>query len=293
MTQDFEFLNRLGVINVAGLIKIAKVVKQRFSFSVSIILGILTACLAAPLLAPYDPYKIAAGLPFLGPSRAHLFGTDDLGRDLFSRVLYGGRITLLIAIAATVIALVLGTLWGVMAGIRRGWVDEFLMRTADSTMAIPQILFALVCISAVGASVISLPLVVGFLLSPTTARMARSAVVTELNEDYVVAATASGLTRNRLIMTEVMPNIAPQLLVQLSINAASAVMLEATLSFIGLGIQPPNASWGTLMLQGYAKIWNTSWFVFFPALAVTITILAFNSYGERIRVSLDSRKSSS
>jgi peptide/nickel transport system permease protein len=266
--------------------------KKHFSFSGALILTILGICLAAPIISPYDPYAIAVGDPFAGPSAAHWFGTDDLGRDLLSRVLYGGRITILIAMSATVIALIIGTLWGVTAGVRHGWVDEFLMRTADATMAIPQILFALVCISAVGASIVSLPLVVGILLSPTTARMARSAVVTELASDYVVAATASGLKRSRLILSEVLPNIAPQLLVQLSINAAAAVMLEATLSFIGLGIQPPNASWGTLMLQGYAQIWNSYWFVFFPAMAVTITILAFNAYGERIRVSLDSRRSS-
>ena len=265
--------------------------KWRYSFSGFLILLILGICLAAPILAPYDPNAIAVADAFSGPTAKNWMGADDLGRDSLSRILYGGRITILIAMAATAIALLIGTTWGLVAGVRRGWVDEFLMRTADATMAIPQILFALVCVSAVGASVISLPIVVGILLSPTTARMARSAVVTELASDYVTAAIASGTKRSKLILSEVMPNIAPQLLVQLSINAA-AVMLEATLSFIGLGIQPPNASWGTLMLQGYAKIWNTYWFVFFPALAVTITILAFNAYGERIRVTMDSRRSS-
>lgn len=247
---------------------------------------------AAPILSPYDPYAIGVGDAFLGPSKTHFFGTDDLGRDLLSRVLYGGRITVFVALAATTIALILGTLWGVVAGVFRGWTDEILMRTADATMAIPQILFALVTISAVGPSVISLPIVVGILLSPTTARMARTAAVTELASDYVVAAIATGVKRWRLIASEVLPNIAPQLLVQLSINAASAVMIEASLSFIGLGIQPPNASWGTLMLQGYSVLWNTYWFVLFPAITITVTILAFNAYGERIRVSLDSRRSS-
>jgi len=266
--------------------------RRRFSFSGFLILLILGICVAAPLLSPYDPYAIGVADPFSGPSAKHWMGADDLGRDLLSRILYGGRITILIAMAATAIALLIGTIWGLTAGVRRGWIDEFLMRTADAVMAIPQILFGLVAISALGASVISLPIVVGILLSPTTARMARSAVVTELASDYVVAAVASGTKRSRLIISDIMPNIAPQLLVQLSINAAAAVMLEATLSFIGLGIQPPNASWGTLMLQGYAKIWNTYWFVFFPAMAVTITILAFNSYGERIRISMDSRRSS-
>ena len=266
--------------------------KSRFSFSGFLILLIMGITLCAPLISPYDPNKVGVGLPFAGPSSSNLMGTDDLGRDLLSRLLYGGRITIFIAIAATIVALVIGTLWGMVAGVQRGWIDEFLMRTADATMAIPQILFALVCISAVGASVISLPIVVGVLLAPTTARMARTAVVVELASDYVVAAIATGVKKSTLIFSEVLPNIAPQLLVQLSINVASAVMTEASLSFIGLGIQPPNASWGTLMLQGYAKLWNTYWFVLFPALAVTITILAFNAYGERIRVLLDSRKSS-
>ena len=121
--------------------------------------------IGAPILSPFDPNKIGVGLPFSGPSSSHLMGTDDLGRDLLARVLYGGRITIFIAIAATIIALVIGTLWGMIAGVQRGWLDEFLMRTADATMAIPQILFALVCISAVGASVVSLPIVVGILLS--------------------------------------------------------------------------------------------------------------------------------
>lgn len=265
--------------------------KIKFSLSGFSILLILAACLSAPLLAPYDPYEITGQDPFLGPSKMHFFGTDDLGRDLFSRVLYGGRITLLIAMAATIIALLIGTTWGMVAGVKRGWIDELLMRTADAQMAIPQVLFALICVSSIGASTKSLPIVVGILLSPTTARMARSAVVTEMHSDYVTAATASGLKRSRIIITEVLPNVTPLLLVQLSINAAAAVMLEATLSFIGLGIQPPDASWGTLMLQGYSKIWNTPWFVIFPGLAVTISILAFNSYGERVRVSLDPRRS--
>ena len=266
--------------------------KRKFSLPGFLILLIMGITIGAPILSPFDPNKIGVGLPFSGPSSSHLMGTDDLGRDLLARVLYGGRITIFIAIAATIIALVIGTLWGMIAGVQRGWLDEFLMRTADATMAIPQILFALVCISAVGASVVSLPIVVGILLAPTTARMARTAVVVELASDYVVAAIATGVKKSRLVFSEVLPNIAPQLLVQLSINVAAAVMTEASLSFIGLGIQPPNASWGTLMLQGYAKLWYTYWFVLFPAIAVTTTILAFNAYGERIRVLLDSRKSS-
>jgi peptide/nickel transport system permease protein len=167
------------------------------------------------------------------------------------------------------------------------------MRAADALMAVPLILFALFCISALGSSVASLVLVAGILLSPSTARMARSAVKAELASPYVVSAVASGFSKVRLVWNEVMVNIAPQLLVQISINAASAVMLEATLSFVGFGLQPPNASLGTLILQGYAQIYNSIWFVLFPVITVMMTILVFNNYGEKLRLSLDSKRSSS
>lgn len=267
--------------------------KSRVSASLILLLGVLAVFLLANVLAPYGPDEIGVGELFASPSTAHLFGTDNLGRDLFSRILFGGRITVIIALGATSIALVLGSIWGLVAGICGGWVDEFLMRTADALMAIPLILFALFCISALGSSVLSLIVVAGILLSPSTARMARSAVKAELASPYVDSATASGFSKVRLVWNEVMINIAPQLLVQISINAASAVMLEATLSFVGFGLQPPSASLGTLILQGYGQIYNSIWFVIFPVIVVMITILVFNNYGEKLRLSLDSKKSSS
>lgn len=268
-------------------------VKFRGSTSLILLLGTLAIFLLANVLSPYGPNEIGVGDHFASPSGAHLFGTDNLGRDLLSRILFGGRITVLIALGATSIALILGSAWGILAGIRGGWIDEFLMRTADALMAVPLILFALFCISALGSSVVSLVLVAGILLSPSTARMARSAVKAELASPYVVSAVASGFSKVRLIWNEVMVNIAPQLLVQISINAASAVMLEATLSFVGFGLQPPNASLGTLILQGYAQIYNSIWFVLFPVITVMMTILVFNNYGEQLRLSLDSKRSSS
>ena len=268
-------------------------VNLRGSASLILLLGTLAIFLLANVLSPYGPNEIGVGDHFAPPSGAHLFGTDNLGRDLLSRILFGGRITVLIALGATSIALILGSAWGILAGIRGGWIDEFLMRTADALMAVPLILFALFCISALGSSVASLILVAGILLSPSTARMARSAVKAELASPYVVSAVASGFSKVRLVWNEVMVNIAPQLLVQISINAASAVMLEATLSFVGFGLQPPNASLGTLILQGYAQIYNSIWFVLFPVITVMMTILVFNNYGEQLRLSLDSKRSSS
>lgn len=266
--------------------------KLRVSPSLIFLIGIVSVFLLANVFAPYGPNEIGVGDHFAPPTRAHLFGTDNLGRDLLSRILFGGRITVLIALGATLIALIFGSAWGIVAAMRGGWIDEFLMRIADALMAVPLILFALFCISALGSSVASLILVAGILLSPSTARMARSAVKAELASPYVVSAMASGFSTVRLVWNEVLINIAPQLLVQISINAASAVMLEATLSFVGFGLQPPSASLGTLILQGYAQIYNSIWFVLFPVIAVMITILIFNNYGEKLRLSLDSKRSS-
>ena len=265
-----------------------------FSSAVSITLMlIVSAFLFANFIAPYDPTELAVAPPFSSPSWEHFFGTDELGRDSFSRNLYGGRITVLISVLAAIVALFLGTLWGFAAGIFKGWIDEVLMRTADAVMAIPALLFALVCISGLGATFVTLTLVAGILLSPATARMARSALLVEISMDYFTAGIASGLSKWKLISNEVLPNVTSQLLVQFSINAASAVMLEAALSFIGLGVQPPSASLGTLILQGYAKIYNSYWYVIFPSILVVLIILLFNAMAEKVRVSMESDKSTS
>ncbi|AMG83283.1 ABC transporter permease [Microbacterium sp. PAMC 28756] len=236
---------------------------------------IVLACVLAPLLAPYDPAAQSSDR-FAGPSAAHLFGTDELGRDLFSRVLYGGQLTVFIAGGATLVAMVLGIAWGMAAAFARGWVDEILMRLADTVMAIPQILFALVFISAFGADPVKLAVIIGVLLTPTTARLVRSSVLSELQEDYFTAAVAFGSTRRRLLFAEVLPNAKGPIIVQAAINAANAILLEASMSFVGLGIAPPEATWGTLVQQGYQKMYQSIGYVLFPALFIFVTIWLLN-----------------
>jgi len=236
---------------------------------------IVLACVLAPLLAPYDPAAQSSDR-FAGPSAAHLFGTDELGRDLFSRVLYGGQLTVFIAGGATLVAMVLGIAWGMAAAFGRGWVDEILMRLADTVMAIPQILFALVFISAFGADPVKLAVIIGVLLTPTTARLVRSSVLSELQEDYFTAAVAFGSTRRRLLFAEVLPNAKGPIVVQAAINAANAILLEASMSFVGLGIAPPEATWGTLVQQGYQKMYQSIGYVLFPALFIFVTIWLLN-----------------
>ena len=236
---------------------------------------IVLASALAPLLSPFDP---SAQSPdrFASPSALHLFGTDELGRDLFSRVLHGGQLTIAIAGGATVVAMVLGIAWGMAAAFGRGILDEILMRLADTVMAIPQILFALVFISAFGADPVKLAVIIGVLLTPTTARLVRSAVLSELQEDYFTAAVAFGSTRSRLLFSEVLPNARGPIVVQAAINAANAILLEASMSFVGLGIAPPEATWGTLVQQGYQKMYQSIGYVLFPALFIFVTIWLLN-----------------
>lgn len=247
------------------------------------LLGVIAlACLLAPLVAPYGANELTAALPLQGPSGSNWMGTDELGRDLFSRILYGGRISLTIAAGATAIAMVLGTIWGLAAALGRGWVDELLMRTADTAMAIPGILLALVFVAAFGASPGGLALVSGLLLTPTTARMARAAALTEIESDYFTAAIAYGASKPRLVLKELLPNTLGPLGVQATVNAATAIVIEASLSFVGLGIQPPEASWGTLVRQGYERMYEVPGYVIFPGLVMVLTIWALNLLGDTL-----------
>lgn len=261
----------------------------RLTVIVAVVLGVIgVACLAASVIAPFDP-TAQSDLRFAGPSAQHWFGTDELGRDLFSRALYGGRLTILIAGGAALVAMVLGAAWGMAAAFARGFLDEVLMRLADTVMAIPQILFALVFVAAFGATPIRLALIIGILLTPTTARIVRSTVLSELQEDYYAAAIAYGAPRRRLLFSEVLPNIRGPIGVQAAINAASAVILEAALSFVGLGIQPPDASWGTLVQQGYQKMYQSLGYVLFPTLLIFVTIWMLNLLADQLSAGRDPR----
>lgn len=250
--------------------------------AVGALLALALVMILAPVFAPYDPNAVDPANAFAEISSAHPFGTDDLGRDLLSRVLYGGRLTLLISGGAVVVALLLGTLWGFGAATRGGILDEVLMRTADVLMAIPQLLFALVFVAAFGPSTVTLILVIGVLLSPTTARMARSVALTEMSRDYYSAAIAYGAKRRRLLFKELLPNTTTPIAIQAAINAASAIILEATLSFVGLGIQPPDASLGTLLQQGYGFLYQCWEYVVFPGLAILLIIWLLNVVADQL-----------
>jgi peptide/nickel transport system permease protein len=217
------------------------------------------------------------------PSWAHPFGTDELGRDLLARVAYAGRLSLGLGISAMLISLVAAAAWGLIAASSGGWIGEILMRGADAMMAIPITLFALVCVSAFGVSLPSLTVIIGLLMTPQSARVMRAAVLTELNTDYVKALTAVGATRMRILWREILPNALPSLMAQATLNCALAVLLEATLSFLGVGVQPPSASWGTLVAGGYARLVTDPLYPIFPACAILLAIGSLNVLGRTLQ----------
>lgn len=251
-----------------------------------IAIGVMSLLALAALFAPLifmSPREISAADRLAGPSLDHLLGTDELGRDLLSRVANAGRVTLGIGAFSTLVAMVGGTIWGFVAGLRRGIIDEVLMRIVDAAMAIPLILFALIFIAALGSDRATLGLVIGLLMIPLTARVARSAVLTELAMDYYRALVAVGVPRRRILFAELLPNAAPALLAQASLNLATAIMVEASLSFLGLGVQPPDASWGTLLLQGYGRLFDSVWYPIIPALVIIAAVASLNTIGDRLQ----------
>jgi ABC-type dipeptide/oligopeptide/nickel transport system permease subunit len=256
--------------------------RRRFiPLSALLLVLIVAFCLLGPLLSAYGPNELDSANALASPSSSHWLGTDEVGRDMATRLMYGGRLSLGIAAGAVLIALVLGTAWGMAAATGNRLTSELLMRTADITMAIPQIMFALLFVAAFGASPVSLIVITGLLLAPSSARMARAAVLQEIGQDYYLAGVAYGARRSTLMLSEVLPNAAPGIGAQAVINAASAIILEASLSFVGLGIQPPGMSWGTLLQQGYAQIYSAPFYAVAPAAAILLTVLCLNLLADR------------
>lgn len=223
------------------------------------------------------------------PSSEHLMGTDELGRDLFARITVAGRLTMSMGLGAMALSVLVGGTWGLCAAAFGGWLDEVLMRIADALIAIPVILFALVFVAALGASVPNLVVILGFLMAPTTARVVRSAALGELVADYVLGLRAVGASTGRILFREVLPNLRAVLLSQATLNIAVAVMAEAGLSFVGLGVQPPTATWGSLLKSGYNVLLQDPFYPLFSALVILVFIAALNIFGRETQDVLDRR----
>jgi peptide/nickel transport system permease protein len=269
-----------------------RLVRHRSAMLGLVILVVLVAvALFAPLLAPYDPVKISRDV-MQPPSRDHLMGTDNLGRDVFSRVVYGARISLQMGFIAVAIAASFGTLIGVIAGTYGGLVDSVFMRFIDALMALPGILLALTVAATLGPGLYNAMIAVGVAWIPSFARIVRSSVLQIKETTYVEAARASGASDVRLILRHILPNALASVLVLASLGVATAILVGAALSFLGVGASPPTAEWGIMLSDGRPFMRSAWWIMAFPGLAITVTVLGANLVGDGLRDVFDPRMGS-
>ncbi|MCR9259697.1 MAG: ABC transporter permease [Pseudomonadaceae bacterium] len=261
--------------------------RQRLALAGLAFVVLLTlAALAAPWIAPYDPLAINLEIVLQGPSASHWFGTDELGRDVFSRMLFAARVSLLAALQAVVIALLIGVPPGLIAGLAGGYIDNFTMRATDALMAFPPLILAVAIIAVLGPSLTNAMIAVGILLSPTFLRLMRATTMSVASETYVEAARSIGCTESWIITRHVLPNVVSPLFVQISVFAGVAMLAEAGLSFLGLGTQPPDSSWGAMVGRAIRYIDHAPSLIVFPGLAIAFTVLALYTIGDGLRDAL-------
>ncbi len=254
----------------------------------AIILATLVTAVAAPLIAPYDPASQAAGR-LLPPSVAHLMGTDELGRDTASRIIYGAQVSLQVGALSVLIALVIGTTIGVAAGFYRGRLDDWLMRLVDVMFAFPGLVLAIVIAGLLGPSRTNAMIAIGVVYAPAFARVVRGSVLSVMAEPYIEAARVVGARNGRIIGRHLVPNIMAPLIVMVTVYLSIAILSEAALSFLGLGTQPPEPSWGGMLLAARTYMELSPWMAIFPGLAIMVVVLGFNFLGDGLRDVLDPR----
>ncbi len=252
------------------------------------IIGIvLLAALFAPVIAPYAPDKVLAGARLAPPNSAHLFGTDSLGRDLFSRVLYGAQIAVWIVGLGVGIAALVGIAPGLLAGYAGGWVDQILSRGMEVGQAFPGLLLALVIVARLGPSLENAVIALGVIGAPGFYRLARGLTISTRKNLYVQAAQSIGASDGRILLRHILPNLASALIVMATLRAGMLLLACGGLSFVGLGAQPPLPEWGALLASGRDYLETAPWLAIFPGLAVTLTVIGLNLFGDGLRDSLD------
>jgi peptide/nickel transport system permease protein len=258
-------------------------------FGAAVVLIAVVTAIAAPWLSPYDPLKQNLGNALASPGRTHLLGTDNVGRDVLSRVIWGTRISLLAGVVSVTLAMLAGSLLGLLAGYAGGRVDGVLMRLMDAVLSFPPLVLALALGAVLGAGLTGVLIALGVVYTPTFARLMRGQVLTITARDYVDAARALGAPGWRIASRHVVPNAAAAIVVQASLSVAFAILAEASLSFLGLGIQPPHASWGSMINAGRGYLQQAPWIVFGPGAALFVTVVGLNFVGDAVRDALDPR----
>ncbi len=254
----------------------------------TVLLIFLLCALVPSLIATHDPYKIGPDL-LQGPSRSYWFGTDEYGRDIFSRIVYGARVEFVVSGLGVAIAMAIGIPLGLISGFQGGWIDSVVMRMQDAILAFPSVLFAILVVAAQGASQRSIILTVGVVFIPRFARLVRASVMSLKEEDFVTASRSVGAPDSRLIVRHILPNALPAILVQITLTMAVAVLIEAGLSYLGLGVQPPTATWGTMLKAAQSYPSQAPWYVLAPGIGIFLLVLALNTFGDGLRDRLDPR----
>ncbi|NOT14850.1 MAG: ABC transporter permease [Methylotenera sp.] len=257
-----------------------------------IIVSVFILAMLAPWIAPYDPNDINVKAILLAPSAQHWMGTDGLGRDVLSRMLHGGQISLLVGLVAVGISTAIGILLGALAGFYRGWVDTLIMRLVDVMLSIPSFFLILAVIAFLTPSIINIMIVIGLTSWMGVTRLVRAEFLSLTEREFVTASRTLGAKDARLIFTHLLPNSLTPIIVSAVLGVAGAVLMESGLSFLGLGVQAPQASWGNILTDGKEYIQFAWWLSLFPGLAILITVLGYNLLGEGLRDALDPRSSS-
>lgn len=255
----------------------------------TIILALIVVALFGRALAPYDPNGMDFGARFAAPSLAHPFGTDEFGRDIFSRILFGARISLQVALIAVGISATAGVSLGLAAGFLGGWLDELVMRVMDVLFAFPAVLLAITIMAILGRGVGNAMIAIAIVYVPIFARVTRGAVISVRGREYVTAARALGKSPLGIMVRHVLPNALGPIIVQTSLSLAFAILAEAALSFFGLGTQPPDPSWGRMLSEGRGFMRQAPWMGIFPGLAIMVSVMGFNFLGDGLRDVLDPR----
>jgi len=255
--------------------------------SIAVVALMTAMCAAAPLLTGYEFDAIDLGSIREAPSLDHWMGTDDLGRDLFTRILYGGRVSILIGVLSAVIGTLLGSTVGSVAGFYGGRLDNVLMRTTDVAYAIPTLPLLIVLASYTAATGGSMALIIGLLSWMTTARVVRGEVLSIKEMAYVEAARSLGATDWRILFQHILPNAVGPIVVGATLAVGNAIIVESSLSFLGLGVQPPTPTWGNMLMDAQATMVTKPWLTIFPGMAILLVVLAVNFIGDRLQDALD------
>ncbi|HEV2282571.1 MAG TPA: ABC transporter permease [bacterium] len=247
------------------------------------LIAVTAAAAAAPLLARYGPTDMSKETVLALPSWSHFAGTDQFGRDILSRLLYGARIALLIGAGSTAVAAVCGVPLGLWTGFKGGAVDAVAMRTVDTLLAIPPVLLAMALVAAVGPGSVNAGVAIAIVGLPQFARIARAGVLTHREMEYVEASVAAGARDARIVFRTILPNVLSPVLIQIPIGVSRAILLEASLSFLGLGTQPPQPSWGLMVSESREYMYAAPWYGIFPGVLIALTVLALNHAADRVR----------